>query len=87
MPVAPTSHRWTRSWPRDTTSRPQTQTAIAAATSGPLGFTMLLTKKTIGVITVARPTARSFGAAARRSAVIAVAMSAPVIAAVMIRMR
>ncbi len=80
--------RWSiPSWTFDTSTRPHTQKAIAAAISGPFGFTELPTKSTIGVIANRTPTAMILGKAVRRSAVIVVARNAAMINTLMNRMR
>ncbi len=84
-PVALTRRSSTCSRACQTSTSPQAQNAMAAAISGELGFTVLLTKKTMGVIATARPTATKPGDLSRRSAVIAVARNAAVISVPMKR--
>ena len=60
----------------ETSTRPHTHSAIAAAISGELGFTVLLTNSTIGVIAIASATATNRGKGNWRNAVMAVATNA-----------
>ncbi len=87
IPAAVTSRRSIPSRAFDTRTRAHTQNATAAAISGPLGFTELPTKSTIGVIANRTPTAMTLGRAVRRSAVIVVARNAAMINTLRKRMR
>ena len=87
MPTVATNQPSTRSCAREMSRNPQTHTAIEAAISGPLGFTTLSMKRTMGVIASTTPTASSLGAANRLTAAIAVAISVLVINALRNLMR
>ncbi len=79
MPAAVTSRVSISFVAFDTRTRPHAHRAMAAAISGPLGFTELPTNSTIGVIANRTPTATTLGSAVRSRAVNAVAMKAAMI--------